>query len=719
MRLLSKVWYSVCLFALCSTALGQQPDRPSAPAARVIVKFKDDGNFLRRAASLDRTKSLSTRLGFQVSQGHEIAAGHQVMTARGMTSEQLAAQISQLTEVEFAEPDERRKINASTNDPVFPKQWYLQNTQASSANFSAAWELGTGSRQTVVAVLDTGITDHPDLRNKLLPGYNFISDPVSAMNGVGRSANPSDPCDYIDASVRNDPAFISACGADDLAYDQMSSWHGTQVAGLIAAQTNNAYGMAGAGVDLKILPVRVLGKCGGYDSDILAAMLWSAGLTVPGVPDNPNPARVINMSLGSATQCTKSYVSVIAQLAEKAVVVASAGNDGGPVGSPANCPGVLAVAGLRNQGDKVGYSSYGKQVGISAAAGNCINVEANQPCLFPMYTTSNSGLRGPVEPAMTDEFNYTVGTSFSAPLVSAAVGLMLDLNPELTPAQTVAKIKVAAKPFVQVPERPFCESTNDFSPCNCTSAICGSGMLDTLSALKLAHPQARAVPEAGWWWNPNESGTGYSLEIQGNRLFMAAFTYAPDGRAVWHVAAGKLTQEGLFSSDITEYTGGQTLSGPYQQARVKHSLLPMQLECETPVTCTLSLADRKVEISRFRYDTTEQPARPPETGWWWNAEESGRGFFLEVQGNTISLAGYMYDLLGQAVWYTATGTAADFRAGTTWSEYANGQTLTGTYQAAQLKNSAVGPLKLVFTSPQKAVLTLPDGRNLALQRFEF
>ena len=148
---------------------------------------------------------------------------------------------------------------------------------------------------------------------------------------------------------------------------------------------------------------------------------------------------------------------------------------GGAVGSPANCPGVLGVAGLRNQGDKVGYSSYGKEVGISAPAGNCINTAVNQPCLFPMYTTTNFGLKGPAGPGMTDEFNYTVGTSFSAPLVSAAVALMIDLNPALTPTETIAKINVA-----------------DLNPCNCSSAICGSGMLDALSALRLAAP-----PSAG------------------------------------------------------------------------------------------------------------------------------------------------------------------------------------------------------------------------------
>lgn len=719
MRQLIRIFQVMSFLAFCSNAIAQQPPTTSTPLARVIVKFKDDSIFLRQAAGLQRSQSLSTRLGVSIRQGHEIAKGHQVLTAKGMTSKQLADQLSKLDEVEFAEPDELKKINAFTNDPVFSKQWYLQNTQASASNFTAAWELSTGSRQTVVAVLDTGITDHPDLRNKLVPGYNFISDPVLAMNGIGRSADPSDPGDFIDANVRNDPNFVSACGSENLAYDTDSSWHGTQVAGLIAAQTNNAYGMAGAGWGLRILPIRALGKCGGRDSDILAAMLWAAGIPVPGVPNNPYPARVINLSLGSTSLCTKSYTAVLAQLSGKALVVAAAGNDGGPVSAPANCPGVLGVAGLRNQGDKVGYSSYGKEVGISAPAGNCINTAAFQPCLFPMYTTTNSGLKGPVRPAMTDEFNYTVGTSFSTPLVAAAAALMVDLNPALTPAETMAKIKVAAKPFVQVPDHQVCESTNDLSPCNCTIAICGSGMLDALAALRLALPQALAVPETGWWWNSSESGSGYSIEIRGNRLFMATFSYAPDGRAVWHVAAGNLSPNGRFVGDLTEYAGGQTLGGPYQAVQVKGSTTPMQLECETPVTCTLSMGDRRVDITRFRFEAPEQTAKSPETGWWWNADESGRGFFIEMQGNTLFLAGYMYDSAGHAVWYIASGAAADLSLETSWSEYAYGQTLTGPYQAAQLKSNAVGLLNLVFSSPQKAVLKLPGEGAVALKRFEF
>ena len=717
MRKIYRLLHVIVVMAMCSQAMAQAFDSTFQPMARVIVKFKDDGNMLRRAAGVERATSLTKRLGFSVSHVHEISSGHQVMKAANMTSEHLAAKLSQLSEVAFAEPDERLKISALPDDPMLPSQWYLQNKEASGGNFLSAWDTSRGEHGTVVAVIDTGITDHPDLQNKLVPGYNFISDPTLAMNGVGRSNNPSDPGDYIDSSVRNNPAFVSVCGAAELAVDSNSSWHGTQVASLIAAQTNNATGMAGAGWGLRVLPIRVLGKCGGFSSDIQAAMLWAAGFAVPGVPNNPYPASVLNLSLGGAGACSQSYATVLAKVSGKAVVVVAAGNESGPVDKPANCDGVLAVSGLRHQGEKVGYSSFGKEVGISAPAGNCVN--ASGPCLFPMYAATNSGTKGPTGPTYTDGYNVSVGTSFSSPLVAAAAGLMRDLNPSMSPAETVAKIKVAAKPFTVVAGSEICSSANANSPCTCTTAICGTGILDAGAAVRLALPSSHAIPESGWWWNASESGRGYSLEIQGNRLFMAAYMYTADGRAVWYVSAGTLNQDGSFQGDVTEYAGGQTLSGAFKPAHVKGAVTSMQLSCSTPASCTLVWAGRTVAITRFLFDNTTKSASAPQSGWWWNADESGRGFFMEVQGNSLFVAGYMYDVVGNAIWYIASGALPAKQLNTSWAEYANGQTLTSKYQVAELKSGAVGNLRLVFSDSQTAVMTMPDGRNVNLIRFEF
>jgi hypothetical protein len=130
-------------------------------------------------------------------------------------------------------------------------------------------------------------------------------------------------------------------------------------------------------------------------------------------------------------------------------------------------------------------------------------------------------------------------------------------------------------------------------------------------------------------------------------------------------------------------------------------------------------AGRSVAITRFLFDNTSKSASAPQSGWWWNADESGRGFFMEVQGNSLFVAGYMYDIVGNAIWYIASGPLPAKQLNTSWAEHANGQTLTSTYQVAQLKNSTVGSLRLVFSDSQTAVMTMPGGRNVNLTRFEF
>src|SRR6185369_9093937 len=173
-----------------------------------------------------------------------------------------------------------------------------------------------------------------------------------------------------------------------------SSWHGTRVSGIIGAQTNNNAGVAGVMWSGAILPVRVLGRCGGFNSDVLDGIRWAAGLNVPGVPTNPTPARVINVSLGSSGACDQASADAISQVsAAGALVVVSAGNEGGPVDSPANCPGAMAIVGLRAAGTKVGFSSLGPEIALGAPGGNCINTSG--ACLFSIDTTTNAGTTSP------------------------------------------------------------------------------------------------------------------------------------------------------------------------------------------------------------------------------------------------------------------------------------------------------------------------------------
>ena len=287
-------------------------------------------------------------------------------------------------------PDHRRYPHATPNDTLFDGQWYLRTAEVSSVNAVGAWDRELGSTGVVIAVLDTGVLyDHPDLGRadrggKLLPGFDFVTGTAQANDGDGRDADPSDPGDWVNSSDRSNSAFTN-CELTG------SSWHGTRVAGMIGALTNNAAGVAGLDWNSFILPVRVLGKCGGIDSDILAGMRWAAGLHVNGVADNPTPARVLNMSLGSDGACEPSYRDVIEELtARKVLVVISAGNEGTVVSSPANCPGVAAIAAIRHAGSKVGFSSLGPEVTIAAPGGNCVNINGG-PCLFSLDTTSNTG----------------------------------------------------------------------------------------------------------------------------------------------------------------------------------------------------------------------------------------------------------------------------------------------------------------------------------------
>ncbi|MDP9045458.1 MAG: S8 family serine peptidase [Pseudomonadota bacterium] len=461
--------------------------------ARVIVKFRAASTLARASATASGTaplhaRELSNRLGLVLRDGRTIGARAQVVRAQGLTSRQLAERLAAEPDVDYAVVDRRVHAYAVPNDPLFglqtsatpaAGQWYLRaptsativdaTTVVSAIDAQAAWNITRGNRSVVVADLDTGVRpDHPDLAPKLLAGYDFISDVTTANDGNGRDADPSDPGDYG-----------CATGA------ATSSWHGTQTAGLIGAATNNGAGMASVGYNVMLLPVRVLGKCGGFDSDIQAAMLWAADPLV-----NPNPAKVINLSLGSTGACGPGFADVLGQVAAAGVVVvAAAGNDGLAVGSPANCPGVISVAGVRHAGTKVGYSDLGPQITIAAPAGNCVNATGN--CLFPLLTTSNSGSKQPVPGAAGAIYTgggatASLGTSFAAPLVSGTVALMFAANPGLTPAQVAAALKNTARPFpssgsgtgVAACVDPATTTTAQNAECYCNTSVCGAGLLD-------------------------------------------------------------------------------------------------------------------------------------------------------------------------------------------------------------------------------------------------
>ena len=609
------------LSALCAALLA--PTLPTVvaqtqiePTARVIVKYKADAVLLRkRALSVHdqharQAQTLGERHGLALRTGAGLHDRAQVVFGGGMTSEQLASRLAQDSEVEYAVPDERKRRTAAPNDPLYTSvggngpasgQWYLRPNAGevkSSIDVEPAWAITTGSSNIVVAVLDTGVRfDHPDLKSvvnggNLLPGFDMIDDSPVANDGGGRDTDPSDPGDWLTlAEVTTPGGPFNQCS--DRAED--SSWHGTQTAGLIGALTNNGGGMASVGRNVRILPVRVLGKCGGFDSGIIAGMRWAAGLSVPNVPANPNPAKVINMSLGGPGSCNAAYQDAVNEInAAGVTIVASAGNSTGhAVSSPANCAGVIGVAGLRHVGTKVGFSDLGPQISISAPGGNCVNTAPNTPCLFPILTTSNSGLTTPVSQASggsiyTDSFNASVGTSFSAPLVAGTAALLLAAQPALTPAEVRTFLRSTARAFPTtggdngdatpvtqcVAPAAVGQPQFDQAQCYCTTGTCGAGMLDAGAAVSLAavgvvpritvspaSPRAGEVLTLGGATSLIASGrtvVAYQWAITSPGGIVSAFTGATDGASasITPSAAGQFS----VSLTVTDSTSAQATS---------------------------------------------------------------------------------------------------------------------------------------------------------------
>ena len=444
-------------------------------------------------------QSLAKRSSLTLQKTRRITAGLHLMQvdASGEAAAALMDRLRADTAVESVDVDQRRYPHAMPNDPLYASQWYEQNNQPAAIDALTAWDATTGRSGVVIADLDTGVRfDHPDLGpaggSRLFAGYDFITDPLVANDGDGRDADASDPGDWVTSADVATPQF-SKCTV------QNSSWHGTRTAGILGAMTNNSTGIAGITWGTMILPVRVLGKCGGADSDILDGMRWAAGLHVDGVPDNTHPAQIINMSLGATGNCTSAEQIVINEvLAVGVLVVVSAGNEGGPVDAPANCVGVAGVAGLRNVGTKVGFSSLGPQISLGAPAGNCVNTSG--ACVYPIDTTSNAGTTTPTINGYTDQLNPSLGTSFSAPIVSGIAALMVSANGNLTAPQIIARLKEGAKAYpvssdTTVPNCHVPTNSGDLQTleCNCTTQTCGAGMANAPGALHAALRPIAAV----------------------------------------------------------------------------------------------------------------------------------------------------------------------------------------------------------------------------------
>ena len=431
---------------------------------RFIIKFKDQGSRQTSALRVEALNRAGNRLGTRVSSLRELAVGGEVLQSDRRLSESDARKFMEaLAEqggVEYVEIDRLNQPLYVPNDTRYGEQWHYFES-VGGLNLPAAWDISTGSG-VVVAVLDTGITNHSDLNGNTVAGYDFISTASVAGDGNGRDSDPSD--------------------VGDASGGYSSSWHGTHVAGTIAAVTNNNKGVAGVAFNAKIQAVRVLGKGGGYDSDISDAIVWASGGSVSGVPANATPAKVINLSLGGSGSCGTTYQNAInSAVSRGSVLVIAAGNDNINVSgaSPANCNNVIAVAANDQEGNRSWYSNYGALIDVTAPGGEtCIPNSSLTGCQTAttnkgVLSTLNSGTNGPV----AETYAFYDGTSMATPHVAGVAALMLSAKPSLTPAQVESTLKSTARAL----------------PGTCSGG-CGAGIVNAHAAVSAVAGGSANVP---------------------------------------------------------------------------------------------------------------------------------------------------------------------------------------------------------------------------------
>ncbi|MBB1469585.1 MULTISPECIES: S8 family peptidase [unclassified Pseudoalteromonas] len=435
---------------------------------RFIIKYKNNADEMSTMSAAETSpqmmnkkaqgfvKNFTSKKGKVKAQYIRAMAlsNHHVMRANKKLSADEAQQYMQEVmasgNVEYIEIDQMLKPFATPNDPRYDDQWHYYE-QAGGLNLPTAWDTATGSGVTV-AVLDTGYRPHIDLNANILPGYDMISDTFVANDGGARDSDARDPGDAVSAGE---------CGNNNSA--QGSSWHGTHVAGTVAAVTNNGEGVAGVAYDAKVVPVRVLGKCGGLTSDIADGIIWASGGSVSGVPANANPADVINMSLGGSGSCSSTTQNAINQARNNGtVIVIAAGNDNDNANNynPGNCNGVVNVASVGRNGGRAYYSNYGTSIDVAAPGGAQSFANDSEGIL----STHNSGSSSP----SSDSYHYSQGTSMAAPHVAGVAALIKQAKPTATPDEIESILKSSTRSF----------------PATCNN--CGTGIVDAAAAVAAA-----------------------------------------------------------------------------------------------------------------------------------------------------------------------------------------------------------------------------------------
>ncbi len=464
---------------------------------RLIVTLNDQSSAESQAKDISADLPVA---GVEVEGTRSLGAGNALINLTNAVSDADAAiiidDLSSDPRVKAVEVDERVRAAAFPSDPPDDPFWtsddlwglygtYGIGIATSKTSMNPVWSTGQGSG-TVVAVIDTGSTSHPDLDSQYVAGYDFVSGLTAVTSGTdGRSTATSSDGDYIDTATYGVLGWDSnPSDPGDWTNGANSSWHGTHVAGTIGAQTNNGIGVAGVAPLAQIQPIRALSFGGGWTSDIVAAVTWASGEAIPGVPTNTTPADVINLSLGGySPTCSSTWQRAIdGAVALGAVVVVSAGNSSADASnySPANCNNVITVAASTSAGVRASYSNYGSAVDITAPGSN-------------IMSTMNSGTTVPSTP------NYVTynGTSMAAPHVAGVAALLKEFDSNITPSNVLSRMQSTVMTF------PVTGSGYD-----CTTSVCGAGLLQASGLPTLTSLSATGGPVAG----------GVSITVSGSYL---------------------------------------------------------------------------------------------------------------------------------------------------------------------------------------------------------
>jgi len=430
---------------------------------QIIVKYKDSALVSKKQETAigDKLRAIGARRGMLLQRMRTMGTGAEVIRVdRDLDARDLAdvlAEFKSDPRVEYAEEDIIVKPFLTPNDTRYNEQWHhFEN--AAGIRSPTAWDVNTGTGATI-AIIDTGHRPHADFAGAIVGGYDFISSTTN-NDGNGRDSDASDPGDYNSARQ---------CGVGSPASN--SSWHGTHVTGIAAARGNNALGVAGVAYNARIVSVRALGRCGGSISDIADAIIWASGGTVSGVPANPNPAQVLNLSLGGGGACSAtSQAAVNSARSRNSTVVVAAGNSNQNAANfnPASCTGVITVASLGRTGARAGYSNFGATVEIAAPGGDQSTGTANG-----ILSTLNSGTTVPG----ADSYAFYQGTSMASPVVAGVAALLYAQNPSITPDQVLARIQSTARAF----------------PVTCSGG-CGAGVINATAALTGTTPPPPPPP---------------------------------------------------------------------------------------------------------------------------------------------------------------------------------------------------------------------------------